>query len=102
MNVADPATLATGVISDVEGQLLDILAAGTGQVRADLLAGEHALDGSLALDSMRAVFLCSIVAATLGPGGIKKFRGNSKATDFKSIHTVASLVCRLRRAVVPA
>jgi hypothetical protein len=78
------------------------LAASTQRTLAELGAGELARDGSLAIDSMNAVFVCRIVARVLGPWGWTRLRGNCDPRDFVSVRSVAGLITRLRREVVAA
>jgi hypothetical protein len=92
--------LQTGSLTELEQQVLAILAASTQRTIAELQAGAPASDGSLAIDSMLAVFVCRIVARVLGPRGWKRLRGNCKPKDFVSVRSVAEVIARLRRTVV--
>jgi hypothetical protein len=96
------AVLRTGTVSQIEGQVLAVLAASKQRTVADLQSGDLARDGSLALDSMSAVFVCRIVARVLGPRDWTSLRGNCEPKDFVSVRTVARLVSRLRRRVAVA
>lgn len=99
---ADRAVLQSGSLTQLEQQVLGILAASTKRTVADLQAGELASDGSLALDSMLAVFVCRIVARVLGPDGWTRLRGNCEPKDLVSVRSVSGVIARLRRAVVVA
>lgn len=99
---ADRTVLRTGSVSQLEQQVLAILAASKQRTVAELQDGEVAVDGSLAIDSMSAVFVCRIVARVLGPQGWTRLRGNCEPRDFVSVHSVARLISRLRRAVAVA
>lgn len=99
---ADRAVLASGNVSQVEQQVLAILAASKQRTVADLATGELADDGSLAIDSMSAVFVCRIVARVLGQRAWTRLRGHCIPADFVSVHSVASLVCHLRKSAVAA
>lgn len=99
---ADRAVLRTGTIAQLEHQALAILAASKQRTVAELQAGEFARDGSLAIDSMSAVFVCRIVARALGPREWTSLRGNCEPKDFVSVRSVAVLISRLRRAVAVA
>lgn len=99
---ADRAVLQSGSLAELEQQVLGILAASTQRTVADLQAGELAGDGSLALDSMLAVFVCRIVARVLGPDGWTRLRGNCEPKDLVSVRSVSGVIARLRRAVVVA
>jgi hypothetical protein len=99
---ADRTTLLTGSLAQLEQQVVEILAASKQRSVADLLLGEASADGSLAIDSMSAVFVCRIVERVGGPGGWTKLRGNCEPKDFVSVRSVALLVGRLRRAAVAA
>ena len=94
--------LQSGSLTQLEQQVLGILAASTQRTVADLQAGELAGDGSLALDSMLAVFVCRVVARVLGPDGWTRLRGNCEPKDFVSVRSVSGVIARLRRAVVVA
>jgi hypothetical protein len=102
VRAADPAVLLAGTTEQVEHQVLAILAASKQRTVTDLQTGDLARDGSLAIDSMSAVFVCRIVAQVLGPRDWTRLRGNCSATDFVSTRSVASLVSRLRRQAVAA
>lgn len=99
---ADRTVLHTGTVSQIEQQVLAILAASKQRTIAELQAGEVAPDGSLGIDSMSAVFVCRIVARVLGPRGWTRLRGNCEPKDFVSVRSVAGLIARLRRAVAVA
>lgn len=99
---ADRTVLRTGTITELEQQVLAILAASKQRSVADLQTGELARDGGLAIDSMSAVFVCRIVARVLGPREWTRLRGNCKPKDFVSTRSVAGLISRLRRAVAVA
>lgn len=99
---ADRAVLQSGSIVQVECQVLAILAASRHRTIAELATGEPSRDGSLAIDSMNAVFICRIVARVLGPWGWTRLRGNCDPRDFVSVRSVARLITRLRRGVVAA
>jgi hypothetical protein len=99
---ADRAMLRTGSLTQIEQQVLAILAAAKQRTVAELRAGELSEDGSLAIDSMSAVFVCRIVARVLGPHDWTSLRGNCRPRDFVSVRSIAALIRRLRRAVVAA
>lgn len=99
---ANRAVLSTGTPAQVEGQVLAILAASKQRTVADLAGGETADDGSLAIDSMSAVFVCRIVAKVLGPHGWTRLRGNCEPDDFRSARSVSDLIVKLRREVAVA
>jgi hypothetical protein len=102
VRATDRAVLQSGSVAQVERQVLAILAASTHRAIADLESGELSRDGSLAIDSMNAVFVCRIVARVLGPRGWTRLRGNCDPQDFVSVHSVAWLIARLRQGVVAA
>lgn len=102
MLAADRTILRTGTLTQLEQQVLAILAASKQRTVADLQAGDLAQDGSLAIDSMSAVFVCRIVARVLGPGGWTSLRGKCEPKDFVSVRSVAGLISKLRRAVAAA
>lgn len=102
VRAADRAVLQSGSVAQVERQVLAILAASTQRSIAELETGELSRDGSLAIDSMNAVFVCRIVARVLGPWGWTRLRGNCDPRDFVSVRSVAELIARLRRGVVAA
>lgn len=99
---ADRAVLQSGSLAQIEDQVLAILAASTQRTMAELQSGELSTDGSLAIDSMNAVFVCRIVARVLGPRGLTRLRGNCDPKDFVSVRSVAGLITRLRRGVMAA
>jgi len=102
VRAADRTVLQSGSVAQVERQVLAILAASTQRTIAELETGELSRDGSLAIDSMNAVFVCRIVARRLGPRGWTRLRGNCDPRDFVSVRSVAGLITRLRRGVVAA
>lgn len=102
MLAADRTVLRTGTLAQLERQVLDILAASKQRTVAELQAGDLARDGSLAIDSMSAVFVCRIVARVLGPRELTKLRGNCEPKDFVSVRAVSELISRLQRAVAVA
>jgi hypothetical protein len=102
VRAAERAVLESGSVAQVERQVLAILAASTQRTIAELETGELSSDGSLAIDSMSAVFVCRIVARVLGPRGWTRLRGNCASQDFVSVRSVAGLITRLRRGVVAA
>jgi hypothetical protein len=102
VRAADRAVLQSGTTAQVERQVLAILAASTQHTIAELETGELSRDGSLAIDSMSAVFVCRIVARVLGPRGWTRLRGNCDPQDFVSVGSVARLIGRLRRRAVAA
>jgi hypothetical protein len=100
MNVA---VLTTGSEADVESHVLDLVAASLRRPVSDILGEQEYVEGlEVALDSMTAVFVCTIIADALGPQQMRGPRGNCQPNDFASTATVARLVCRLRRVRVPA
>jgi hypothetical protein len=102
VRAADRTVLQSGSVAQVERQVLAILAASTQRSIAELETGELSRDGSLAIDSMNAVFVCRIVARVLGPRGWTRLRGNCDPQDFVSVRSVTGLIARLRRGVVAA
>jgi hypothetical protein len=102
VRAADRAVLQSGSVAQVERQVLAILAVSRHRTIAELGTGELSRDGSLAIDSMNAVFVCRIVARVLGPWGWTRLRGNCDPRDFVSVRSVAGLITRLRRAAVAA
>lgn len=102
VQAADRAVLRTGGLAQIEEQVLHILAASKQTAVADLLAGDLGPDGSLAIDSMSAVFVCRIVARVLGPRDWAGLRGHSQPEDFVSVRAVSALIARRRRAVAVA
>ncbi|MGO9294188.1 MAG: hypothetical protein ACLP52_09985 [Streptosporangiaceae bacterium] len=102
VRAADRTVLQSGSVTQVERQVLAILAASTQRTIAELETGELSRDGSVAIDSMSAVFVCRIVARVLGPWGWTRLRGNCDPRDFVSVRSVAGLITRLRRGVAAA
>ena|SRR6266487_1308490 len=102
VRATDRAVLQSGSVSQVERQVLAILAASTQRPIVELGTGEPSRDGSLAIDSMNAVFVCRIVARVLGPQGWTRLRGNCDPRDFVSVRSIAGLIARLRREVAAA
>jgi hypothetical protein len=102
VRAADRRVLQSGSVAQVERQVLAILAASTQHTIAELETGELSKDGSLAVDSMNAVFVCRIVARVLGPRGWTRLRGNCDPEDFVSVNSIARLITRLRRGVAAA
>lgn len=98
----DRAVLQSGSVAQVERQVLAILAASSQRTIAEIATGELSRDGSLAIDSMNAVFVCRIVARVLGPRGWTQLRGNCHPQDFVSVRSVAGLITSLRRGMVAA
>ena len=98
----DGTALRAGTLEQLEGQVLAILAASKQCTIADIETGDRARDGSLAIDSMSAVFVCRIVARVLGPREWPSLRGNCEPKDFVSVRSVAGLISRLRRVVTAA
>lgn len=99
---ADRDVLRSGSVAELEQQVLAILAASKQRTVPDLQRGDSAADGSLAIDSMNAVFVCRIVSRVLGPREWTKLRGNCEPKDFVSVRAVAQLISRLRRGVAVA
>jgi hypothetical protein len=102
VRVADRTVLQSGSVDQAERQVLAILAASKHRTIAELQTGELSSDGSLAIDSMNAVFVCRIVGRVLGPRGWTRLRGNCVPQDFVSVRSVARLIIRLRRGVMAA
>jgi hypothetical protein len=102
VRAADCAVLRSGSVAQIELQVLAILAASRQRTMAELASGEVSVDGSLAIDSMSAVFVCRIVGRVLGPRGLSRLRGKCDPRDFVSVHSVAMLIARLRRGVAVA
>jgi hypothetical protein len=96
---ADPDLLASGSEVEVGRHLLEIVAAGLRRPVAEI-GDDDQLDGDIEIDSMTAVFVCTVVADVLGPEGMLNLRGNCRPGDLASLGTLARLVCRLRRTVV--
>jgi hypothetical protein len=95
---ANARQLAWGDEAAVERQVLAILAAS--QRRALTELGSHLLaaDGSVAIDSMSAVFVYSIIFDILGSRAMPRLGSNSVPADFVSTRSLARLVHRLRRS----
>jgi len=102
VGAADRNVLRSGSVAQVERQVLAILAASTQRTMAELVTGELAGDGSLAIDSMSAVFVCRIVSRVLGPRGWTRLRGHCDPQDFVSVRSVAGLIARLRSGAAVA
>lgn len=102
VRVADRVVLQSGSVTQVEGQVLAILAVSRHRTIIELGSGELHSDGSLAIDSMSAVFVCRIVRRVLRPRGLGRLRGNCGPQDFVSVGSVARLIVRLRQGVVAA
>ena len=102
MAVLDVSLLVSADEVDVERHILDLVAAGLRRP-VDEITGEDFHDGmEVALDSMTAVFVCSVIARALGPERMREPRGNCRPNDLANIRSVAQLVCRLRYERVPA
>lgn len=100
--VLDVAVLTSGTEAEVERHILDLVAAGLRRP-VDEITGEEYIDGvDVALDSMTAVFVSSVIVDALGPNQIRDPRRNCQPNDFTSSRSVAQLVCRLRYQWVPA
>lgn len=99
---ADRTVLRTGNLAQLEQQVLAILAAAKHRTVANLQEGDLATDGSLAIDSMSAVFVCRVVARVLGPREWTTLRGNCEPKDFVSVRSVATLISRVRRVIAVA
>ena len=97
---ADPAALSTGSLAEVQTAVLRIIAGGLRRPIEEIADGPDGEAGDVELDSMIAVFACSVIADVLGPEGMNRLRGNCEPDDFTSARSVAQLVCRLRRVVV--
>lgn len=102
LSILDVAVLTSGTEVNVERHILDLVAAGLRRP-VDEITGEDYVDGmEIALDSMTAVFVCSVIADALGPSQMRALRGNCQPNDFSTTRSVAQLVCRLRYERVSA
>jgi hypothetical protein len=93
---ADPQALATGDMAEIQEQIHAILAASQRRSLAEFAAGPVATDGGIVIDSMSAVFACSVVNSTMGGGVLSRLAGNSRRDDFVSTRALAALLIRLR------
>lgn len=101
--VMDVAVLTEGSEAEVARHVLELVAASLHRPVTEILDGQEYTEHlEIALDSMTAVFVCKVIADKLGPAQMRGPRGNCQPNDFASTATVARLVCRLRRARVPA
>lgn len=96
MQAADADVLRVCDVSGMEDQILAILAAAQRRSLSELAAGQRAPDGGMMIDSMSAVFVCSIINHTLGGGVLRRLAGASQPADFVSTRALANLLCRLR------
>lgn len=97
MQAADADVLRGCDVSGMEDQILAILAAAQRRSVAELAAGQRAPDGGITIDSMSAVFVCSIINRTLEGGVLRRLAGASQPADFVSTRTLAGLLHRLRK-----
>lgn len=99
-NAANRQLLIRADEAEFARHLLEIVAAGLRRPVAEVAgdAGEDAW--SLEIDSMTAVFVCTVVADVLGPEGMCSLRGRCEPEDLSTIGSVARLLCRLRRTEV--
>lgn len=96
MQAADADVLRDCDASGMEDQILAILAASQHRSLSELTVGQRAPDGGVMIDSMSAVFVCSIVNRTLGGGVLPRLAGRSQPADFVSTRALANLLHRLR------
>lgn len=96
MQAADAAVLRACDVSGIEDQIVAILAAAQRRSLAELAAGQRAPDGGITIDSMSAVFVCSIINRTLGGGVLRRLADASQPADFVSTRALANLLYRLR------
>lgn len=96
MQATDPDVLRGCDASGMEGQIMAILAASQRRSLSELAGGSRAQDGGVMIDSMSAVFVCSIVNRTLGSGILPRLAGSSQPADFVSTRALANLLHRLR------
>ncbi|PZT90726.1 MAG: hypothetical protein DI630_30480 [Gordonia sp. (in: high G+C Gram-positive bacteria)] len=102
LSILDVAVLTGGTEVNVERHILDLVAAGLRRP-VDEITGEEYVEGTeIALDSMTAVFVCTVIVDALGRNQIRTLRGNCRPNDFSSTRSVAQLVCRLRLERVSA
>jgi hypothetical protein len=86
--------------SEVARHLLEIVAAGLRRPVAEIAGDAGQPAWSLEIDSMTAVFVCTVVADVLGPDGMSSLRGQCEPGDLATIGSVARLLCGLRRTEV--
>jgi hypothetical protein len=96
MQAADAEVLRGCDVSEMEDQILAILAAAQRRPLSELVAGQGAPDGGVTIDSMSAVFVCSVINRTIGSGLLRRLPGASQPADFVSTRALANLLCRLR------
>jgi hypothetical protein len=96
MQAADADVLRACDVGGMEDQVLTILAAAQRRSLAELAAEQRAPDGGIMIDSMSAVFVCSIINRTLGGGVLWRLAGASQPADFVSTRALANLLYRLR------
>lgn len=96
MQAADADVLRRCDVGGMEDQILAILAASQRRSLSELAAGQRAPDGGVMIDSMSAVFVCSIINRTLGGGVLPRLAGSSQPGDFVSTRALANLLHRLR------
>ena len=83
-------------MGDAVGKHQGLRARGATQVRLDVHDRGYVEGADVALDSMTAVYACTVIADRLGDQ-MRPPRGNCRPNDFVSASSVARLVCRLRR-----
>lgn len=96
MRAADAEVLRGCDVGGMEDQILAILGASQRRSLSELVAGPRAPDGGVTIDSMSAVFVCSIINRTLGGGVLPRLAGSSQPGDFVSTRALANLLHRLR------
>jgi hypothetical protein len=96
MRAADVNALITGDIDQLQEQIHAILASSQHRSLQEFSAGPLALDGSITIDSMSAVFVCGVIDRKLGGGVLRRLARNSQPCDFVSTRALAHLVSRLR------
>lgn len=90
MQAADADVLRACDVGGMEDQVLTILAAAQRRSLAELAAEQRAPDGGIMIDSMSAVFVCSIINRTLGGGVLWRLAGASQPADFVSTRALAT------------
>jgi len=96
MQAADADVLRGCDVDGMEDQILAILAASQRRSLSELAAGQRAPDGGVMIDSMSAVFACSIINRTVGGEVLPRLAGSSQPADFVSTRALANLLHRLR------
>lgn len=86
-------------VCDVDGmqdQIHAILAASQRRSLTEFAGGPVASDGGIVIDSLSAVFVCSIINRIVGGGVLSRLARNSRPEDLVSTRALAALLVRLR------